>query len=133
MQDIMCGKRGPTSFKEATLAQKNGDSFECQADLTACSVNQDVDGTTYCVDLANGEQCPITEIRVYDDASFEASEIKNNPLWESRTSSSPTAQGEASQLIMAFTKKAGKTNSPLQALQWNSAVPCAYLDESDRT
>lgn len=86
MQDTLCGMRSAQSYQEAVkdarIATKNSNGkYECPSGLTACSDNQAVDGVTYCIDQAKDEECPITELRLFDADSFEASELKDDPDW----------------------------------------------------
>ena len=82
----MCGMRSTQSYQEAVkddkIAWKNSaNKYECTSGLTACSANQAADGITYCIDQAKNEECPITELRLFDTDSFEASELKDDPDW----------------------------------------------------
>lgn len=101
--------------------------YTCPAGLTACSTNIAAEGSTYCVDAEKGELCPITELRVFDKTQFDSSDIKIDTRYVIRESSLPTDQ-TAKQLVIAFTRIAGQSNSPLQKLVWSSGVPCAYTE-----
>ena len=45
-----------------------------------------------------------------------------------RESSEPSDEN-TNQLILAFSRVAGKSNTPLQQLTWNYGQPCAYPDQ----
>lgn len=81
--------------------------------MTVCSDDPSKDGTSYCVDTSKGEQCPITELRVYDTNANSLIALKNDPEWQLVTSSAPT-DGSAPQLVMAFTRTDGSSNAPVQ-------------------
>jgi len=112
MPDIMCGQRGAYSFTTATLAKKTQSVFTCPAGLTACSTSIAAEGSTYCVDAEKGELCPITELYVFEKTLFDSSDIKKDTRYAIRESSDPTDQS-AKQLVIAFTRTAGQSNTPL--------------------
>ena len=125
MTDILCGKRGSHSFAEAVLADVY--NHDCPSGLTPCS-----GGGSYCVDLANGEECPIIHLEIIDKVGWDKGQ--SDTLYmspETRLSSAPTAGSDAPQLVIAFLRQPIATgiSYPLQSIVWDTVKPCAYPEQ----
>ena len=128
MRDTLCGKRGKFSFVETPWIDTSDSAASCPQGTTPCSKDAE-SGLTYCVDQSK-ETCPITEIAVVDASSSQASDYINHGEWETATSSAPVgADPDANQLLIAFTRTDGMTNTPIQSLKWTAGIPCAYPEQ----
>ena len=75
MQDVMCGKRAPKSFKDSVRAKKVGEAFECPTGYQPCQ-SQNINDATYCYEGSTADsksmQCPIYSLYVMEAASYPA-------------------------------------------------------------
>ena len=74
--------------------------------------------------MKNSDECPVTEILVYDQASFQSKSF------DARYKViRPTQQGLKHSMVAVFTTDGVTTNIPVLQLHWLSGRPCLYTND----
>ena len=65
-----------------------------------------------------------------DAKSYDDSSLANDANWE-KVPSSQFSDDSENYLYAVYTRKASKTNTPLQQLSWRPSLPCAFTDQAN--
>ena len=125
---ILCGKPIESNFMNMPLTSEE-QNWECPTGTgTACSTNTG-GGVTVCA--TSETECPITDIRIFDD-TWHTGGSQKYKNYQTITSGRWTSTKSNNEYYIAFTKKNALdgSNVPMQQLSWQSGKPCAFPDQA---